>query len=319
MARPRVLITESIHPSGVERLARETEVINLPARPGETVEQHLPEVDGLVVRTAKVDAARLDRAPRLKVIAKHGVGVDNIDVPTALERGIVVTSTPGANREAVAEHALTLMLMLARQIPASTQLLLDGRWDRARETALSTDLQGKTLGLVGLGNIGGRLARIVRNAFGMRVLAYDPYLPPGRAAELGVERVSDLGSILDSADVISIHTPLTPETQGIIGAAELNRMKPTAILINCARGGLVDERALRAALDAGTIAGAGLDVFAEEPPPPDHPLLRHPRVVVTPHLAGGSLEAFQLTAETLAEDVLRVLHGQQPRYPYRLP
>lgn len=317
MARPRILITEPIHPIGVERLAREGEVIDLPKRPGESIDQHLPEVDALVVRTAKIDARRLDRAPRLRVIAKHGVGVDNIEVEAALARGIVVTSTPGANAEAVAEHALTLMLMLARQIPASSRLLLEGKWGEARGVALSADLRGKTLGLVGLGNIGGRLAEMARAGLGMRVLAYDPYARPERAAELGVELVPDLEPLLEAADVVSVHTPLTPETRGIIGAAALERMKPTAILINCARGGLVDEDALLAALNAGKLAGAGLDVFVAEPPPLDHPLLRHERVVVTPHVAGGSEEARQLTAETLAEDVLRVLHGQQPRYPYR--
>jgi D-3-phosphoglycerate dehydrogenase len=317
MVRPRVLITEPIHPIGVERLAREAEVINLPARPGESIDQHLPEVEAVVVRTAKLDATWMDRAPRLRIIAKHGVGVDNIDVDAANARGIVVTSTPGANAEAVAEHALTLMLVLARQIPASSRMLLDGKWGEARGTALSTDLQGKTLGLIGLGNIGGRLAEIARGGLGMRVLAYDPYARSERAAELGVELVPDLGPLLEAADVISIHTPLTPETRGIVDAAALRRMKPTTILINCARGGLVDENALLAALDAGELAGAGLDVFEEEPPLPDHPLLHHPKVVVTPHVAGGSKEARRLTAETLADDVLRVLHGQQPRYPYR--
>lgn len=318
MARPRILITEPIHPIGVERLAREAEVINLPSRPGETLDQYLPMVDAVVVRTAKLDADRINRAPRLKIIAKHGVGVDNIDVSAARERGIVVTSTPGANAEAVAEHALTFMLMLARQVGASTRLLRDGKWSEARGTALSTDLRGKTLGLVGLGNIGGRLAAMARGALDMRVLAYDPYARPERAAELGVELVPDLTPIFESADVISVHTPLTPETRGIIGADALRRMKPTAIVINCARGGLVDEAALLAALDAGSLAGAGLDVFEEEPPDPDNPLLHHEKVVVTPHIAGGSKEAFQLTAETLAEDVLRVLHDQQPRYPYHL-
>lgn len=318
MARPRVLITEPIHPIGVERIAREAEVVNLPARPGETIDQHLPEVDAIVVRTARMGSERIDRAPRLRIIAKHGVGVDNIDVEAALARGIVVTSTPGANAEAVSEHALTLMLMLARQIAASSRLLLDGQWGEARGTALSTDLRGKTLGLVGLGNIGGRLAAMARDGLGMRVLAYDPYARPERAVELGVELVADLAPLLAAADVVSVHTPLTPETRGIIGAAALERMKATAILINCARGGLVDEDALLGALNAGKLTGAGLDVFETEPPPLDHPLLRHERVVVTPHVAGGSQEARQLTAETLAEDVLRVLHGQQPRYPYHL-
>lgn len=315
MPRPRVLVTEPIHPVGVERLAREVEVINLPARPGETIEQHLPEIDGIVVRTAKLDPARLRAAPRLRVIGKHGVGVDNIDVDAASALGIAVVSTPGANAEAVAEHALTMMLILARQIPTASRLLREGKFDVARGLPLSTDLRGKTLGLVGLGNIGSRLAAMVRAALDMRVVAFDPYARPDRAAELGVELVPDLAPLLDAADVISLHAPLTAETRGIIGAAALARMKPTAIVINCARGGLVDEAALLAALDAGELAGAGLDVFEEEPPAPSNPLIHHEKVVATPHVAGGSKEALRLQAETVAEDVLRVLHDQQPLWP----
>jgi D-3-phosphoglycerate dehydrogenase len=317
MPRPRVLVTEPIHPVGVERLAREAEVVYLPDRAAETIDEHLPRVDGIVVRTAKLTAERLRGATRLRVIGKHGVGVDNVDVAAANARGIAIVSTPGANSEAVAEHALTLLLTLARQIPVAERMLREGRFDAARGSALSTDLQGKTLGLIGLGNIGGRLAEICRAAFGMRVLAYDPYASPARAAALGVELVPELGPLLREADAISIHTPLTPETRGIVGAAELAQLKPTAYLINCARGGLVDEAALYAALTSGRLAGAGLDVFVEEPVPTDHPLLQLDNVVATPHVAGGSREAFERMAETVAEDVLRVLNGQQPLYPYR--
>ncbi len=316
MARPRVLITESIHPSGVERLAQEAEAIYLPDRPGETIDQHLPEIDGIVVRTAKLPEERLRRAARLKVIGKHGVGVDNVDLAAAKALGIRVVFTPGVNSQAVAEHALTLMLMLARRIPTSSRLLREGQFELARRSIVALDLRGKTLGLVGLGQVGRRLAYICRHGLSMRVLAFDPYVPPERAADEGVELVTELASLLRDADVVSIHAPLTPETRGIIDRDALAQMKPTAFLINCARGGLVDEEALVEALRTGQLAGAGLDVFVEEPTPADHPLLQLENVVTTPHVAGSSEEALRLMAETVADDVLRVLRGEQPAHAY---
>lgn len=315
--RFRVLITEPIHPSGTDRLARQTEVINLPDRPGETIDQHLPIADAVIVRTARLDAVRLAHAPRLKMIGKHGVGIDNIDLVAARERGIIVTSTPGANAQAVAEHALTLMLLLARRIPTVSRLLREGHFEAARGTALASDLFRKTLGLVGVGNVGARLAVIARTALAMPVLAFDPYVRPEHARELGVDLVDDLAILLRSADVISIHTPLTPETRGLIDSTALALLKPSAILINCARGGIVDEAALLVALRKGQLAGAGLDVFASEPVPIDHPLLQCENVIATPHVAGASQEAFATIAQTVAEDVLRVLHGEPPIFPVR--
>ncbi len=316
MARPRVLVTESIHPNGIERLAREAEPIYLPDLPGETIDQHLPAIEGIVVRTARLTEERLRRAVRLKVIGKHGVGVDNVDLAAAKALGIRVVFTPGVNAQAVAEHALTLMLMLARRIPTSSRLLREGQFDLARRSIVALDLQGKTLGLVGLGQVGRRLAFICRHGLSMRVLAFDPYVSADRAADDGVELVSELAPLLREADVVSIHAPLTAETRGIIDRDALAQMKPTAFLINCARGGLVDEDALLEALRAGRLAGAGLDVFVEEPTPAEHPLLRLENVVATPHVAGSSAEALRLMAETVADDVLRVLRGEQPAHAY---
>ncbi|HUX88990.1 MAG TPA: hydroxyacid dehydrogenase, partial [Chloroflexota bacterium] len=275
------------------------------------------EIDGILVRTAAMPAERIARAARLKVIGKHGVGVDNIDLAAARARGITVVFTPGANAEAVAEHAFTMILMLSRRVTTYSRLLREDKFEVARAETLSNDLLGKTLGLVGLGNVGTRLAKMCRGALDMRVVAFDPYVTPARAAELGVELVSDLTPLFEAADVVSVHTPLTPETRGIIGPAALARMKPSAILINCARGGLVDEAALLDALTSNRLAGAGLDTWATEPTPTDHPLLRLENVVATPHIAGSSQEAFQLVAETVAEDVLTVLRGDAPRYPMR--
>jgi D-3-phosphoglycerate dehydrogenase len=314
--RPRVIVVERMDPLGPELLKREADVIELYDRPGETLEQHLPDADGLVVRIAKITPERIALAPNLKVIGKHGIGVDNIDLAAATARGVHVVFTPGSNQEAVAEHTLMLMLMLARRVEEVVALSRAGQFNAGRDVPPGIDMLGKTLGLVGMGRIGGRLAEICRSAFSMTVLAFDPYADKARASQLGVELRGDLESVLRESDFVSIHAPLTPETHHIVGGPQLKLMKPGAFLVNCARGGLVDEQALADALKAGTIAGAGIDVWAEEPPPADHPLLHEPRCIVTPHVAGGSVEARRETARMVAEETLRVLRGEDPRYSY---
>jgi D-3-phosphoglycerate dehydrogenase len=316
MPRPKVIVAERMDDLGPELLKAEADVIELYDRPGETLEQHLADADGLVVRIAKVTADVIAKAPKLKVIGKHGIGIDNIDLDAATHRGIHVVFTPGSNQEAVAEHTLAFMLVLARKIEQVAALSRAGDFNTGRNVSPGIDLLGRTLGLVGMGRIGGRLAEICRAAFSMRVLAFDPYASPERARELGVELVSSIDPVLAESDFVSIHAPLTPETHHVIDAARLKQMKPTAFLINCARGGLVDELALADALKAGTIAGAGIDVWAEEPPPTDHPLLHLPTCLVTPHVAGASLEARRETARMVAEETLRVLRGEAPRYSY---
>jgi D-3-phosphoglycerate dehydrogenase len=208
------------------------------------------------------------------------------------------------------------MLMLARNVEAVVRLARAGEFEAGRGSPPGIDLLGKTLGLVGVGRIGGRLAEICRAAFRMRVLAFDPYVSAERARELGVERVESLEPLLREADVVSIHAPLTPETRHVVGAAELAQMKRTAFLINCARGGLVDEAALAQALEAGAIAGAGIDTFDQEPPDPANALLHLPSCVVTPHVAGASQQARVETSRMVAEEVLRVLRGLPPRHSY---
>lgn len=308
-ARKMVIVTEQIHPIGLELLAREVDVVHPPDLRPETLAGLVADVSGLVVRLAKVTADLLARAERLEVIGKHGVGIDNIDVVAASARGIPIVSTPNANDESVAEHALTLMLVLARQVRECERGFRAGRFYPTRDSTAIVDLSGKTLGIVGVGRIGARLAGICSRAFGMRVLAYDPYVSAERAAELGVE-LSDLAELLASADFVSVHTPSTLATRGLIDAAALAGMKRTAYLVNCARGGIVDETALAEALETGRIAGAGLDVFVAEPPDLDHPLYRQPNLVCTPHVAGGSRDALELMARMVAEDVLRVLRGE---------
>lgn len=309
--RKRVLVTEQIHPSGLRRLAEEVEVVT---PDGAGLEALVGNVHGLVVRIARIDAALLERAACLEVIGKHGIGVDNIDVAAATRRGIPIVFTPGTNDQAVAEHALMLMLMLAKRVQETSRALREGRFAAVRGEPTGVELRGRTLGLIGVGRIGGRLATMCRQAFDMRVLAYDPYVGPERAATLGVELVDELPRLLEAADFVSVHTPLTPETRGLIGAPELARMKPTAYLVSCARGGIVDEAALLAALRAGQIAGAGLDVFEKEPPDPTHPLFHPDNVVATPHVAGGTADALEAVALLVAEEVLAVLRGERPRH-----
>jgi D-3-phosphoglycerate dehydrogenase len=314
--RPRVIVLERMDQLGPQILAQEVEVVELYDRPGETLADHLSTADGLVVRIAKIDAATIERAPRLKVIGKHGIGVDNVDVAAATRRGIHVVFTPGSNQEAVAEHTLLFMLMLARRVEPLAALSRAGRFEEGRNVPPGLDLVGKTLGLIGMGRIGSRLAEICRAAFSMRIVAFDPYATAERARALGIELISSIEPILRESDFVSIHAPLTDQTRHIVDASRLRLMKPTAFLINCARGGLIDELALADALRDQTIAGAGIDVWAEEPPPADHPLLHLPNCVVTPHVAGGSIEARRETARMVAEETLRVLRGEAPRYSY---
>ena len=305
----RVLVSEPIHSAGIERLASEVEVVRLDGR---RVEDVIGEVDGALVRTLRMPADLLARATRLRVIAKHGVGVDNIDVAAATARGITVAFTPGANEQSVVEHTLAMLLMLAKRMSQNGRAVVEGRFDEARGDFRSVELYGKTLGLVGVGRIGSRLAGTCRAAFAMRVLAFDPYVAPERAAELGVE-LADLDRVLAESDFVSVHTPLTPATRGLIGARELARLRPTAYLVNCARGGIVDEKALLDALRSGQLAGAGLDVFTSEPVDPTSPLLRLENVVVTPHVAGSTVDSLRVMALLAADEVLAVLRGDRAR------
>ena len=314
-----MLVADHLDEQGVERLRREAGV-EVEVRPNldrAVLVARVGEFDALVVRSAtRVDRELLEAGRHLKVVGRAGVGVDNIDVEEATRRGVVVVNTPEANTLAVAEHTLALMLALARHIPrAHHHLAVERGWNRQR--FMGVQLSGKTLGLVGLGRIGSEVARRAR-AFGMTVLAYDPYVGPERAAALGVQ-VVPLAELLASSDFVSIHCPLTPRTRHLLGEAELARMKPGSYLINCARGGIVDEAALAAALRSGRLAGAALDVFEQEPPR-ESPLWEvADRLVVTPHLGASTHEAQTDAAVQVAEDVLRVLRGEFPRHAVNLP
>ena len=269
----------------------------------------ISDVDGFIVGTDPVTAAVIAAAPRLKVVAKHGVGIDNIDLAAATAAGIVVTNAPGSNHIAVAELTIGLMLALIRHIPHLNAHVHKGDWS----AMLGIELADKTLGLIGLGRIGRAVARRAR-AFEMNVIYFDVVRPSEEEeAELGVS-FQPLEALLSQADIVSLHTPLTPETAGMIDAAALERMKPTAYLINTARGELVDEEALAAALRQGHLAGAALDVRRREPPGADDPLAGLDNVILTPHVGAATREASVRMGYLAAQSVVQVLRGQRPEH-----
>lgn len=265
-----------------------------------------------VVASARVryDAELMDRVPDLRVISRTGIGVDNIALDAATSRGIAVCNVPDGPTVSTAEHTVTLLMATAKQIPAAAQALREGRGDLFNEYE-GIELDGLTLGLVGLGQIGRRVARICR-VVGMRVVAYDPYVDPAVAESIPAELVGDLETLLRRADAVSLHTPLTDETSRMIDRDRLALMKPGAILVNTARGGLVDEGALLEALDSGHIRGAGLDVFDQEPAQPDNPLLHRPDVIATPHVAGATLASKDRLWRIAITQALQVLRGETP-------
>lgn len=296
---PRVLISDTLSPRAAALFEGRGIVVDV--RPGlardrEALAAVIGDYDGLVVRSAtKVTAKLLGLASRLKVVGRAGIGVENIDVAAATSRGIIVMNTPSGNSITTAEHAIALMFALARQIPAADASTRAGHW--ARDRFVGIELTGKTLGIIGCGTVG---AIVAERALGlrMRVMAFDPFLSPDRAISLGIEKTS-LEALLAGADIITLHTPLTAQTGNILNAANLAKTKPGVRIINCARGGLVNEADLLAALEAGHVAGAALDVFTIEPPG-DNPLTRHPHVVCTPHLGASTLEAQENVALQIA-------------------
>ncbi len=310
--RARVLVREPIAESGLELLRHRFEVV-------EDSESDLASIigdfDALVVRSATtVDAALIERATRLKVIGRAGVGVDNVDVDAATRRGIVVANAAESTVDSAAEHAIALLLALARNVPQAHAALVAGAWDRQRFTGI--ELAGKTLGVLGLGRIGRQVARRALG-LGMRVIAYDPYVSPERLRELGVEPAPSLDVVYAEADVITLHLPLSDATRGLLDEAAFAAMRDGVRIVNAARGGLVDEDALAGAIRSGKVAGAALDVFAEEPYA--GPLLELPQVVVTPHLAGSTTEAQDRAGVVIAEQVAAALLGELVRTAVNIP
>lgn len=301
----RILVSDRIAAEGLELLQRDFEVDARYNLAESELVRIIPAYDGLVVRSeTKVTLAVIQAAHNLKVIGRAGVGVDNIDVAAATERGILVLNAPDGNTLAAAEHTLGLMLALARHIPQAHGLVKSGKWERQ---FTGVELYGKTLGVIGLGRIGSAVAARAQ-AFGMNVLGYDP----GRVSGAGGAdpKLAELDEIFRTADFLTVHVPLTAETKHLLNQQAFERMKPGVRIINCARGGIIDERALVEALHQGQVGGAALDVFEEEPLDPGHPLLEFDNVIVTPHLGASTREAQVRVAVTVARGLTAVLHGE---------
>jgi D-3-phosphoglycerate dehydrogenase / 2-oxoglutarate reductase len=302
---PRILIADSLDAAGLALLAASgAEVVELRAEERPRLAEIVADFDALVVRSAtKVTAELLRAGKRLKVVGRAGIGVDNVDVETATELGILVVNAPTANLVSATEHTFALLLAVARRVPEADASTKAGGWNRK---LTGVELQGKTLGIIGFGRIGQRVARRAR-AFEMQVIAHDPFLDPAAARRLEVELLP-LDELLRRSDAVTLHTPLTEQTRHLLDAARLALLPRGALVVNCGRGGVVDEEALLAALESGAVGGAGIDVFAEEPPS-DRRLARHPRVVATPHLGAQTREAQERISTETAEMVLQALAG----------
>lgn len=311
--KPIVLLYEPIHEKALEFLRQQAEVRIAVSLAEDDLIKTIADVDGIIIRAnGKVSRRLMEAAKRLKVVARHGVGVESIDLRAAAELGIVVVNTPEANVESVAEHCLGMMIALAKRILLADKALRSGDWG-ARYRLIGDELFAKTLGVVGFGRIGQRVASLCRSSLAMPVLYYDVIAYPEAEARLEARRVP-LEELLAKADIVSVHVPLTPETCGLIGIDALRRMKPEAFLINTSRGPVVDQTALMQALQEGWIAGAGLDVFDPEPLPSDSLLLRLDNVVITPHMAAHTDEALYKMA-LVVKDVLAVIKGNEPEHP----
>ena len=306
MAKPIVLIAEQLSPATVEALGPDFDIVNVDGTDRAALLAALPEAHAVLIRSAtQIDAEALAAAPQLKVVARAGVGLDNVDIKAATEAGVMVVNAPTSNIISAAELTIGHILSLARHIPAAHASLSQGEWKRSKYTGV--ELYEKTVGIIGLGRIGALIAARLQ-AFGVDIVAYDPYVTASRAQQLGVRLVT-LDELLATSDFVTIHMPKTPETTGMIGAAQLKAMKPTAFVINVARGGLIDETALAEALTAGEIAGAGLDVFVTEPPAADSPLLTAPNLILTPHLGASTDEAQEKAGVAVARSVRLALEG----------
>ena len=313
----KVLISDALSEHGVKILRDSGLDVDVNTTlSNEELQDRIARYNGLVIRSAtKVNAKVIEAATNLKVIGRAGSGVDNVDLPAATKRGIVVMNTPGGNTITTAEHTFAMMLSLARKIPQATASMKAGRWEKSK--FMGMELQEKVLGIIGLGQIGSYLVKLAQGA-SMKVIANDPYLAEDRAREMGVELVS-LPDLYRRADVISLHTTMTNETRHMIGVEAINQMKDGVRIVNCARGGLIDEHALVEALGSGKVAGAAFDVFETEPCAPDHPLLGLDSVILTPHIGASTTEAQESVAMSIAEQVVEYLTRGMARGAVNMP
>ncbi|KAK0326608.1 hypothetical protein LTR82_002450 [Friedmanniomyces endolithicus] len=336
--RPKVLIPEKVSPDGLALLNESLEVHERQGLSADELHEIIGEYDALIVRSeTKCTASLLAAGKRLRVVARAGVGVDNVDLDAATKLGIIVVNSPQGNINAAAEHTIALLMAVARNVGAASLSLKGGKWERSKLVGI--EVKGKTLGILGLGKgtivlvfevaairadghlVGLTVARAA-GGLGMRLSAFDPYANPALAASANVEILPTMDELFEQADFLTIHTPMIASTKGLIGSAELSKMKPTARVLNVARGGIVDESALLEALEAGTIAGAGIDVFTSEPPKPGDTaskLIQHPKVVATPHLGASTMEAQENVSIDVCEQVLSILSGQLPRSAVNAP
>ena len=313
----KVLVTEPLSQNGLDLLRQEFEVDVVPDLARGGLADAIGSYSALIVRSqTKVTADVLERAEALKVVGRAGIGLDNVDVDAATRRGIMVVNSPQSNILSAAEHTVAMILAQARNIPQAHAALKSGTWERERFQGV--ELHGKTLGIIGLGRVGTMVA--ARSAaFGMRLVGYDPYVSKERAKSVGVELMPTLEAVLVQSDVVTIHLPRTPETEGLIGERQIALMRDGARLVNTSRGGIVDEHALVDALRDGKLAGAALDVFEQEPVPPAHPLLVYEQVVVTPHLGASTREAQDKAGTAIAEMVRLALRGEFVPYAVNVP
>lgn len=310
----RVLITDSLDPVCHDLLAAAgIEADTHLKKSDDELKALAADADGWIIRSGTtITADLLDAATNLKVIGRAGVGVDNVDLDAATRKGVLVLNAPDGNTISTAEHTCAMMLALARQIPQASASLKGGAWDR--KSFSGSELDGKTLGIVGVGKIGREVARRMQG-FGMRTLGFDPVLSEDTAERLGIE-LMDLDTLFAESDVLTFHTPLNDATRGLLDERTLARCRDGVLVVNCARGGIVDESALLAGLESGKVGGAALDVFSQEPPPPDlDALIRHPKAVVTPHLAASTGEAQEKVARQVTEQVIEALHGRPVSTP----
>jgi D-3-phosphoglycerate dehydrogenase len=280
--------------------------------------EKIGDIDALVMATAEVDKAFFDRCDKLKVVAAFGVGVDNIDVHEATSHGVMVFNVPGLSSDAVANLTIAHMLSITRKITMGDRGVRKAQWVSVKLACMGTEVQGKVLGAVGLGNIGYAVAKKCMSAFGMRVVTYDPFISKEKARELSIKKVETIDELLSDSDIVTIHCTLTDQTRGLIGTRELSLMKPSSFLINTARGGIVDERALFHALKNSKIAGAAIDVMEKEPPTADNPLLELDNIVITPHIAASTYESTRAVYRVVRENVCRVISGNLPEPPARV-
>lgn len=309
MPKEKVLILDPIREEGLKILKKE----GLAVEKAGTTDldnnmEPLTDTVAIIVRTSRVSKEIISSATDLKVIGKHGVGIDNIDIDTATRKGVLVVNTPKANIQSVVEYTFTLMFNLLKKVIPADKAFRDHKW--LKEEMVGLEIKGKTLGLIGLGKIGTRVGNIADEAFGMKVIGYDPYL--SWKNKKGIKRTEDLNELLAESDIVSVHCPLTDKTRGLIGEKELKLIGPDSFIINTARGGIIDEKALYRALKKEDLGGVALDVFSKEPPFPDFSLSEFDNVVLTPHLAGNSKEALIRMSISVSSQVLACLKGNEP-------